>query len=376
MNRPHLCFVSHTLHTYLGSGNEGGAGGAERQLSKITSAFRDEGYRVTIVTKAYGDETITQVNGFEIWRVIPDVRGTLYAPYKMAKIWYALQQISADIHYVRGNDLLCMATAAYCWLHPKKKFVFQVANDSDVDPNHLQDLNPVHRRLFLHGIRAADAVGVLTPYQRDVLKNVHEISSTVVPCGYELPPMSDLLGPNEREFILWVGRMDPDQKKPKRFLELAKQIPEFEFVMIGPKDGDHPDYYDEIAVEASKLSNLDFKGFVPPDKIHEYFKRATILVSTSDYEGFGNVFLEAWRYETPVVTLHYTLHGVITDKNTGLHSESMDQLVNDVKSLQNDPQRRKLLGENGRSCIRERYSFEEVISRYTLMFNELYPSST
>lgn len=376
MDRPHLCFVSHTLHTYLGSGTEGGAGGAERQLSKITSAFRDEGYQVTIVTKTYGDKTVTQDDGFEIWRVIPDVRGTLYAPYKTAKIWYALQQISADIHYVRGNDLLCMVTAVYCRLHPEKKFVFQVANDSDVEPDHLQDLNPIHRRLFLYGIRAADAVGVLTPYQQDVLKSEHKIPSTVVPCGYELPPVSNLLGPNEREFVLWVGRIDPDQKKPKRFLELAKQIPGCEFVMIGPRDGDHPDHYDEIAAEASQLPNLDFKGFVPPEEIHEYFKRATMLVSTSDYEGFGNVFLEAWRYETPVVTLHYTLHGVITDETAGIHSGSMNKLVDDVKSLRDDPQRRQLLGENGRSCIEERYSFEEVVSRYESMFSKLYPTSS
>lgn len=372
MARPHLCFISHTIHTYLDSEIEVGAGGAERQLSKIASAFRDKNYRVTIVTMEYGDDPVTNVDGFEVWRVIPDVRGVPNAPYKAAKIIQALHQISADIHYVRGNDLLCMVTATFCKLYPSKKFVFQIANDSDVEPDHLKSLNPLHRRSFITAVRAADAVGALTPYQQEVLSREHGIDSTVVPCGYELPPKSELLEQDDREFVLWVGRIDPHQKKPARFLEVARRIPDCAFVMIGPKDDEHPDHYDWITENAREIPNLRFEGFILPDEIHEYFRRAKLLVSTSDYEGFGNVFLEAWRYETPVVTLHYTLHGVITDKTAGLHSGSMDQLVEDVDSLRRDPDKRKQLGKNGRACVRDRYSFEEVVSKYETMFNEVY----
>jgi len=367
----HICFVSDTLHTYLGSGIETGAGGAERQQYKLAQELHKKGYDVSIVTRDYNKPTRETIEGFDVWKVIPDIRGVHNAPLKTKKIVSTLKAVNADIYYVRGNPLLCIITSLFTNTFGQGKFLYQVANDSNIEPAQLAEMNTIVRQVYLIAIGRSDAVCVLTPYQRDVLLNEHKISSTVVPCGYELPPQSEIIDHVDREFILWVGRMNEDQKKPERFLDLAEALPDQEFVMIGPRDNDDPHYYDRIKKRATRIENLSFKGFVSPDKIHEYFSRATMLVNTSDYEGFGNVFLEAWRFETPVVSLHYTLHGVIDKEPVGYHAGSMKQLIKIVDNLSMNLDCRRKFGKNGRQYVHDNYSFSNVVTMYENIFDQI-----
>lgn len=368
---PHVCFVSDTLHTYLGSGIETGAGGAERQQYKIATALVDRGYNVTVLTRAYGSVSRETVEGIDVHRRIPDVRGVRNAPRKAARILTALRRIDADIHYVRGNPFLCAVTGLFTTTVGRGGFCYQVANDSNVESAHLADMNPLLRRAYLGAVRSADAVCTLTPYQRDLLSEEHGIDATVVPCGYELPPESDLIDHGDRDKVLWVGRMNEDQKKPMRFLNLAEALPDREFVMIGPRDNDDPEYYDRVERRAATLPNCTFEGFVSPDEIHEYFRRAALLVNTSDYEGFGNVFLEAWRYATPVVSLHYTLHGVIDAEPVGVHAGSTDELPEVVANLLDDTDRRRRYGAAGRAHVSDEYSFTSVVDAYEAVFDRI-----
>jgi len=69
----HVCFVSDTLHTYLGSGIETGAGGAERQQYKVAKALVDRGDDVSVCTRAYGTQRRETVEGIDVHRVIPDL---------------------------------------------------------------------------------------------------------------------------------------------------------------------------------------------------------------------------------------------------------------------------------------------------------------
>ncbi|MBP1924084.1 glycosyltransferase involved in cell wall biosynthesis [Halorubrum alkaliphilum] len=372
--RPHVCFVSDTLHTYLGSGIETGAGGAERQQYKIATALVDRGYDVTVLTRAYGSLRRETVEGIDVRRVIPDTRGVQNAPRKAARILAALREVDADLHYVRGNPFLCMVTALFTRTVGRGAFCYQVANDSNVEPGHLAEMNPLLRRGYLAAIRSADAVCALTPYQRDLLADEHGVDATVVPCGYDLPPESDLIDHADRETVLWVGRMNEDQKKPMRFLDLAEALPDREFVMVGPHDNDDPDYYDRVERRAETIPNCNFKGFVPPDEIHEYFRQAALLVNTSDYEGFGNVFLEAWRYETPVVSLHYTLHGVIDKEPVGVHAGSTDSLPEAVEDLLVDVDHRREYGVAGREHVADEYSFPSVLAVYETVFDRIAPT--
>lgn len=117
-----------------------------------------------------------------------------------------------------------------------------------------------------------------------------------------------------------------------------------------------------IRNKAEALDNVNFTGFVPPDEIHEYYRRASLLVCTSEYEDFPNTFLEAWRYATPVVTLKPVFEIDSPGPPILVESGTISQLVDDVADLQNDTNKRKQMGETARSVVRERFSIDAVTS--------------
>ena len=329
----------------------------------------DRGYDISVATLSHADEKRASIDGIDVWRMIPDVRGVARAPYKALETIRALREIDADIYYVRGNDFLCMVTATYTRLSGAS-FVYAVANDSNVDPELLDQLG-IFKYPFIWGMQSADCVVAQTKHQQQLLKAEHGIDAPIIPNGYEIPDESALVPHVERNHVLWVGSIDPDQKKPKRYLELARQLPETEFVMIGPPDNDRPEYYDEIKAEAANIPNVEFLGYVDPDEIHDYYRQAIALVNTSEYEGFPNVFLEAWRYATPVVSLHHSLDGIIDSEPVGVHAGSMESLVDAVSRLSADVALRKELGNGGRAYMTEHYSFHHLIEKYDDVFQSL-----
>jgi glycosyltransferase involved in cell wall biosynthesis len=364
----HVCFVSPKIHNFLGTGEETGAGGAERQQYLLAEALRDRGHDVSLLTRNYDDGArYEHRDGLGVWKWIPDVRGVTGAPLKASAVWYALTRIDADVYYVRGNDFLCMAVANYCRL-TDAAFVYAVSSDADVEPSYLADYHPLRRRLYVESIRSADAVAAQTHHQQRILAEAHGIDSTILANGYDLPPEADVPSHEDREFVLWVGRIAREQKRPELFLDLARALPEVQFVMVGPPNDDEEVYFEEVQAEAATVDNLRFEGFVEPSAIDEYYRRAIALVNTSTYEGLPNVFLEAWRYATPVVSLDYDLDGDLRTEPIGRHSGSMDALVADVASLVDDVECRANLGWSGRDYLDRNYSMRRLVERYEELF--------
>ncbi|WP_090303216.1 glycosyltransferase [Natronorubrum texcoconense] len=364
-----ICFVSDTIHSYFNSRIESGVGGAERQQYMLATALRDRGYDVSVLTLKYGSTQRKTVDGIDVFCAIPDVRGVSRAPFKLIQTVRGLRSIDADVYYVRGNDFLCMATASYACMSGGG-FVYAVANDSNVDPALLESRG-VLRYPYIRAMRSADTVVAQTSHQQQLLSEEHGIDAPIIPNGYDVPPESELIAHADREHVLWVGSMDPDQKRPERFLALARQLPEIQFRMIGPPDNDHPDYSKKIAADARTLSNLDFLGFVDPDEIHDHYRDAIALVNTSDYEGFPNVFLEAWRYATPVVSLHHTLDGILIDEPVGIHAGSMNALVEAIEQLAVDTSVCERLGFGGRRHMIDHYAFDRLLDRYERVLTDV-----
>jgi glycosyltransferase involved in cell wall biosynthesis len=50
------------------------------------------------------------------------------------------------------------------------------------------------------------------------------------------------------------------------------------------------------------LPNLEVLGFQPLPEVEKQFDRARVLISTSEMEGFPNVFLQAMRRGIPIVS--------------------------------------------------------------------------
>lgn len=369
----HICFVSDTILSYFGSSNISGTGGAERQQRYIAIELAKRGHTVSIATLKDSLNTTDTIDGIELHPIIPDLRGVVNAPYKAFTTFRGLARIDADVYYVRGNDFLCMVTATFA-AFTQAQFVFSVANDSNVDPE-LLGSHWLSRIPYTRAIRAADHVVAQTEHQRMLLDVEYDITASVIPNGIKVPSDLSIVPHDQREYVLWVGAIDPIQKKPERFIELASHLPTINFRMIGPPDNDHPEYYNAIQRKADRIDNLEFFGYVAPEEIHEHYRHAIALVNTSDYEGFPNVFLESWVHATPVVTLHFTIDELFRDNSIGIHAGSMKSLISAVEQLSSDESLRRRLGTRGRDRVIGNYSLEETVDQYEDLFESLHNRS-
>ena len=84
--------------------------------------------------------------------------------------------------------------------------------------------------MFEYGLRRANVIAVQTDYQRQLLKEHYGLESAVVPMALE-SPVESLDGSRDID-ILWISNLRP-AKRPDRVLELARQLPNIGFKMIG-----------------------------------------------------------------------------------------------------------------------------------------------
>lgn len=370
---PHVCFVSPYAYSYISPGSSKKTGGAERQQYLIARELIDNGYKVSFLVFEQAGSEYENIDELNIWKKIPQVHynersALMKAPIVLLKIALALRRVDADVYYSRGNPPL---TGIVSWLCDvfNKPVITAIANDADIEKKHLEKYNKLIRKVFITSLQRSDITISQTSYQKNQLQTCYGITSIIVPNSYTVPDKEELIPMSERKYVLWVGSLDPQQKKPRRFLDLARALPMVEFVMIGsPLD---PDYFKKIESCAAGIPNLTFEGFVQPDEIHEYYRNAIALVNTSDYEGFPNVFLEAWRYATPIISLHHSLDGILTKEIAGLYSGEMGTLIKDVKYLYDNRSKAAALGWNGRERMIEKHSVENNINIYTEMIDNI-----
>ncbi|WP_262177332.1 glycosyltransferase family 4 protein [Haloarcula laminariae] len=371
--RSHVCFISPYIRAYLEPGAETHVGGAQRQQYLLATRLRERGHTVSFVSFESEGDTRERIDGFDVWNTLPATNDAVAAPKALAKILRTIRRVDADLFYVRGNPPLCIL-ASYCCALLDESLVYVVANDSNVELSKLS----THHGLFeytlpklayVDAIGRADRVVAQTDHQRDILADVFDIQSTVVPNGYTVPPDDEVVPASERGHVLWVGTLDPDQKRPERFLDLAERLPGVDFRMVGWSED--AAYRSGIVDRADALPNLAFEGFVPPDEIDRHYRDAVAYVNTSAYEGFPNTVLESWRFAVPVVSLRAVLDGLLADAGVGYRTGTMDELTETVDRLWNDRDEAAATGRAGREYLQDNYALDAVYETYAGIFTDI-----
>lgn len=370
---PHVCFVAPYIESYLRPGSSSHVGGAERQQHLLAERLRDAGWTVSFIAFEGEGGRHERIDGFECWKTLPRTNDVRSTPRVLLSLFRTLRSVDADVFYVRGNPPLCILTS-YCCSLLGHRLVYVVANDSNVELSRLAGHHSMFEYTlpklgYLDAMRRADRIVAQTEHQQDVLEDVFGIDATVVPNGYTLPEAADVVPADAREYVLWVGSLDPDQKRPEKLLALADRLPAVPFRVVGWTGDDA--YREELLDRMSARPNLTFEGFVPPDEIDRHYRGAVALVNTSAYEGFPNTFLEAWRYGVPVVSLEAVLDGVLERESVGVHVGSLDALERTVETLWNDRDRTARLGSRGRQYLEANYALDVVESAYVELFTDL-----
>jgi glycosyltransferase involved in cell wall biosynthesis len=165
---------------------------------------------------------------------------------------------------------------------------------------------------------------------------------------------------------LFVARWDR-RKRPERFFELARRLPEVRFVAVGR--GQDPAYEAMLRERFGGLPNLELAGFVDQfrdDRLSRLYREAWVLVNTASREGLPTTFLEALAHRCALLSAVNPL-GV---------AERFGRCVTDgdfeagLRALLADGTWRER-GAAGRRWVEERFAEEVVMSRHLELYRSL-----
>lgn len=171
--------------------------------------------------------------------------------------------------------------------------------------------------------------------------------------------------------ILYVGRISPKKGTDvlvRAMNGLGKQHPNIALVVVGSRwysDQKISDYMAYVRSLASRSSvPVIATGYVPADKIHEWFWVGDIFVCASQWEEpLARVHYEAMASGLPFVTTKRGGNPEIIENRNGLlvdQPEDPKSFATQISKLLENKDLRRQMGKSGRSLAVKKYGWERV----------------
>jgi glycosyltransferase involved in cell wall biosynthesis len=264
---------------------------------------------------AVESELLPSVNGVDIvLRPESKARQRFVGKFReLARIRRAISRVDARVVVAdaRGTSVGLVALATRLL---RRRFIYSSASLVDLDFGRSR-LRPRDLALYRLGLRLASEIVVQTDEQAELCRSSLGRSPVVIRYIGEAVPE---LRTNLATEFLWIGRVIP-VKQPVAYVDLARSLPEARFSMIAvPQQGQgREQLMEELERAATSVPNLQLLGPRPRAEVLALIERAIAVVSTSEYEGMPNVFLEAWARGIPVLALSHDPDGVIERHGIG-----------------------------------------------------------
>jgi len=323
-----------------------GLGGAQLlSFNEARELAKDKSFDVHMIVEGSNWERITK-DRLTIW-IMPKAKAFAdsFNTYKI------LKQINADIYLERVlNKPQRIYDPLICKLLRKKYIYAEVS-----DPEFVRKFSWINQLTYKALLILASKI---VANSESIAKRLRNWTSRKINTILVSTTISKSVK-TYRKYILWVGRIDP-YKRPELFLEIAKRFPQERFLMIISGQ-----------LKITLPSNVEMLCNIPHNKIDPYYASAKILIHTSLAEGFGKVFLEAWKNRTPVISLTIDPDDVLKKHRTGFHSQNFEQMIKDVKTLLTDRKTWNDFSKNGYEFVRKHHNLGVTIDLYKNLFLQI-----
>lgn len=382
-------------------------GGQEVVTSTLAQSFVSHGHSVTIVSFkqpnplmqkrlnrrievltlgkfCYSKENVEKLHSILINKQINIVINQWGLPYIPAKVLdkakkglaiktIAVYHNSPDSNArIKGVEIALSQTTNHLkrWMLQCKKFAFkQITSRSMRYVYNHSDLYMVLSPSFINKFK--DFTGIRHPDRLIVQTNPITIDTT----GFQL----DLT--RKQKEIIYVGRIDYNQKRVSRIIEtwslLENKYPDWSVKIIG--DGQERKQLEEMC-KSLKLKRVSFEGFQSPI---EYYKKASILILTSEYEGFGLVIVEGMSFGVvPVVYGSYSaVYDIIKHKENGMIVQpqngkfEVNEMAKQLAFVMENESKRNEMAQNAMLTSRRDYSLENIYRSWEKILGKSFESS-
>ncbi len=215
--------------------------------------------------------------------------------------------------------------------------------------------------------------GSLTPEKIEIIFN-----------GIDFPAAEDHRGDrslrselgivNGAPMVGMIANFNFEIKGHRYFLEAAGKVlghrPDVKFVLVG--DGPLRPDYERMGRSLGIEKSIFFLGKRSDTPSIIAGLDISVLCSTS--EGFSNVILESMAAGKPVAATNVGGNKeMVTDGETGVLVPPADSaaLADGILELIRNPEKARSMGNRGRTIVRERFSIEEMVTRYESLYLSL-----
>lgn len=377
---PSICFVAQNAYSAISCKETGHIGGIERQQSMMAVWLANKGYDVKMITwdefdpdQEYDQDQVT-IAGVTVHRMCKQAAGI-----KLLRFFYprwtslnrAMARANADIYYYNLGDLGLGQMVHWARQH-NRKTVYSVACDAHCEADLPLLTAYRERKLFSYGLKNVDKIIVQSGKQQNLLQNNFSLSSDVIPMpcdGVAEPGVTPRIKkPGDKPRILWVGRLS-EEKRLEWLLDIAEKCPEYIFDVLGSANYQN-EYARQLVARANQLPNVILHGRISHDRIGRFYREASLLCSTSIYEGFPNVFLEAWSVGVPVIST-IDPDNVIKDNQLGHHAQSVEQFIEIIQNIFSSEENYTVLSAASISYFNSMHTIDSVMPKFESVFKTL-----
>ncbi len=362
MSAIHICFVSMEVYPNLRPGISEEAGGAGFQLVEIAKGLRDRGHKISFVVGDYGQPFHEVIDGFDVFRAnkVAHDRSITRSMGNLLRLWRAMKEARARHYVLRSTRFLSFFVMAYARLLGAK-YTFMVANLPHCLRNELEDLPQLFRGLYLVSIKNAHRITVQSREQQQLFRDNFGITAPIVPNGI-LVPVHARPRHNAPFDFSWIASFKI-QKRADILLEMARLLPRRRFLVAG---GPGPDsiYSRNLMDRLRQLPNVEYLGFVPPDRIGKVYAQARLYLLTSDWEGFPNGYLYAWSQGIPTCSLKIDPDGVVTSEELGLVIDDPCDLAKQMDLLLDDEERYAIMSHKCHQYVQSHHGISTTVDRF------------
>lgn len=228
-----------------------------------------------------------------------------------------------------------------------------------------------------HYLDCVDRFACITDFQRRKLieAGYPEDRITVIPNSCEVTPQHSKLNTQRStlNYVGFCGRIS-HEKGIDLILEAARRLPDINFCLAGAV-GDE-------ALVSDLPDNVTLLGHVSGQDLEDFYRNSRFIIMASRcYEGFPMAILEAARHGKPTIGPD---HGGFTEiiggngrKAGGLlfTPGEADSLADKIRTLWNNPDLCRELGENASENLCTRYSSEIVARRWQDLLDDIVKES-
>ncbi|HNR16303.1 MAG TPA: glycosyltransferase [Chitinophagaceae bacterium] len=351
-------------------------GGGELQMAMLGKSLALAGHEVVVIDP-FINESFTSSEGIKVFHIpswnkgLPGLR---IFTHRIPSLYKLLLNTKADFYYARMRSYLHLLS----YLAARKnngKFIMALASDFDNAGfwkrfkyeywpkfnlisylSHYLINDVVYDKLK----KKADYITLQHSGQRLTAKSIRG-KQAIFPNIFDFRNLNNI----DREpgdYIVSAGSLTMLKGVDQLYYLLEGIDRKNKVVIVGdPRDKKSRDFFNKMTMD-----NVARKGRLKHAETLQMIANAKALINTSKFEGFPNIFLEAWAAGVPVISLNVNPGNVITEFGLGIYCEGSIEKMRDcintdkISAIDKD----KLV-----SFVREHHDFERAGERFLRILN-------